>query len=72
VLVNGRRAPLAGRVSMDAICVDLSDLGTVNVGDPVELWGQGLSVNEVAAAAGTIGYEILAGLTGRAPLFYQP
>ncbi len=71
VLVNGQRVPLAGRVSMDAISVDLTDIESVEVGDPVELWGQSLSVNEVAAAAGTIGYEILASLTGRVPLLYQ-
>jgi alanine racemase len=71
VLVNGKRVALTGRVSMDAISVDLTDLETVQVGDPVELWGQNLSVNEVAASAGTIGYEILAGLTGRVPTFYH-
>ncbi len=71
VLVNGQGAPLVGRVSMDLISVDLTKLEKVEVGDPVELWGQDLSVNEVAAAAGTIGYEILAGLTGRVPLVYQ-
>lgn len=71
VLVNGVRVPLAGRVSMDAIGVDLTDLEKVEVGDPVELWGRHLLVNEVAAAAGTIGYEILAGLTGRVPLLHQ-
>jgi len=63
--------PLTGRVSMDAISVDLTDLEKAETGDPVELWGPGLSVNEVASAAGTIGYEILAGLTGRVPLLYQ-
>jgi len=72
VLVNGQRVPLVGRVSMDAITVDLTSIENVEVGDPVELWGQNLSVNEVASAAGTIGYEILAGLTGRVPLRYQP
>jgi alanine racemase len=71
VMVNGRRVPLIGTVSMDAITVDLTELEKADVGDPVELWGQDLNVNEVAAAAGTIGYEILAGLTGRAPLIYQ-
>jgi alanine racemase len=71
VLVNGQRAPLTGRVSMDAISIDLTGLEHVNVGDPVELWGKNLPVNELAAAAGTIGYEILAGLTGRVPLVYQ-
>jgi alanine racemase len=72
VLVNSQRVPLAGRVSMDMISVDLTELDQVAVGDPVELWGPGLSVNEVAACAGTIGYEILAGLTGRVPISYLP
>ena len=70
VLVNGARAPLAGRVSMDAICVDLTGHDNVALGAPVELWGRNLSVNEVAAAAGTIGYELLAGMTGRVPLHH--
>lgn len=70
VLVNGQRAPLAGTVSMDLITVDLTELDGVRVGDPVELWGDKLPVNEVAACAGTIGYELLAGLTGRVPLVY--
>lgn len=70
VLVNGQRVALTGRVSMDVISVDLTDLEKVDVGDPVELWGQNLSVNEVASIAGTIGYEILAGLTGRVPVFH--
>lgn len=68
VLVRGVRAPLAGTVSMDMITVDLTELGRVEVGDPVELWGEELSVNEVAAKAGTIGYELLAGMTRRVPL----
>ena len=71
VLVNGQRVPLTGRVSMDAIAVDLTDTPGVEIGDPVELWGENLPVNEIAAAAGTISYEILAGLTGRARLVYR-
>ena len=71
VLVSGQRAALTGRVSMDAISVDLTDLEKADVGDPVELWGQNLSVNEVASMSGTIGYEILAGLTGRVPTSHQ-
>lgn len=71
VWVNGQRVPLAGRVSMDLISVDLTACENVKIGDSVELWGQNLSVNEVASAAGTIGYEILAGLTGRVSLRYQ-
>jgi alanine racemase len=71
VLVNGARAPLAGRVSMDMISVDLTDHHGAGIGDSVELWGRHLSVNEVASSAGTIGYELLAGLTGRLPRVYQ-
>jgi alanine racemase len=71
VLVNGARAPLAGRVSMDMISVDLTDHREAGIGDSVELWGQNLSVNEVASSAGTIGYELLAGLTRRLPLIHQ-
>jgi alanine racemase len=70
VLVNGQRVPLAGRVSMDAISVDLTDLDSVAVGDSVELWGENISIDEVAEAAGTISYELVAGLTGRVPLRY--
>lgn len=72
VLVNGQRVPLVGTVSMDMLTVDLSQLEDVETGDPVELWGQNLSVNEVASHAGTIGYELLAGLTGRVPITYLP
>lgn len=71
VSVNGQRVPLVGRVSMDAIGVDLSGFEDVKIGDRVELWGKSITVNELASAAGTIGYEILAGLTGRVPIHYR-
>ena len=71
VLVNGKRVPLAGTVSMDMITVDLGGHEEVKVGDPVELWGKNLCVNEVAAHAGTIGYEILAGMTSRVPRIFS-
>jgi alanine racemase len=64
VLVKGRRAPLAGRVSMDMVTVDVTDLPGVAIGDPVVLWGPDLTADEVARHAGTIGYE----LTTRMPL----
>ncbi len=70
VLVNGQRAPLVGRVSMDMITVDVTDLPSVALNDPVILWGKELPVNEVAACAGTIGYELLTRMTGRVPLSY--
>lgn len=65
VLVNGVRAPLAGRVSMDMIALDLGGQPHARVGDPVVLWGDGLPVETIAAAAGTIAYELLCGVTGR-------
>lgn len=66
VLVNGRRASLAGRVSMDMSAVDLGPGATDRVGDPVTLWGEALPVEEVAARAGTIPYQLLCGVTQRA------
>lgn len=65
VLVSGRAAPLIGRVSMDMITIDLTDLPDAGVGDPVILWGDGLPVERIAEAAGTIAYELLCGITGR-------
>ncbi len=64
VLVNGRRAPLAGRVSMDMIGIDVTDV-PVRRGDPVVLWGPGLPVEEIALWAGTIPYELLCGISQR-------
>jgi alanine racemase len=67
VLVNGQRAPLAGRVSMDMITIDVTDLPPVSIGDPVVAWGDGLPLNEVAAHAGTIGYELTTRMPMRTP-----
>lgn len=67
VLVGGKRVPLAGRVSMDMIAVDLGKSSLAKAGDPVELWGQHLSVDEVAHHADTIGYELLCQVTRRVP-----
>jgi len=68
VLVNGTRAPLAGRVSMDMLAVDVSALNDVRVGMPVVLWGEGLPVEEAAQHAGTIAYELLCSVSPRVPL----
>jgi alanine racemase len=65
VLVNGRRVPLIGRVSMDLVVLDLRSQPEARVGDPVVLWGRGLPVEEIASLAGTIGYELLTGVTRR-------
>jgi alanine racemase len=68
VLVNGQRARIVGRVSMDMIGVDISDIPEAYIGTPVTLWGEGLSADEVAAAAGTLSYELLTKLTARVPV----
>jgi len=71
VLVNGKPAALAGRVSMDMICIDLSDHPDAQVGDEITLWGEGLPVDEVATAAGTISYELLCGVGARVQFEYH-
>ena len=67
VLVCGRKARIAGRVSMDMITVDLTDVPEAGVGSPVVLWGEGLPVDDVATAAGTVGYELLCAVARRVP-----
>ncbi|MEQ9534843.1 alanine racemase, partial [Marinobacter salarius] len=67
VLVAGRRVPLVGIVSMDLLAVDLGAGAGDKVGDRVILWGDGLPVEEVAAAAGTIAYQLVSGVTYREP-----
>jgi alanine racemase len=68
VLIAGHRATIAGRVSMDMIAVDVTDLPSPHVGDSVTLWGEGLPVEEIARHAGTIPYELLCGVSQRVPL----
>ena len=73
VQVAGQRTWTLGRVSMDKICVDLSALPQkVGVGDTVTLWGGSgamyLAADEVAAAAGTVSYEMFCALAARVPL----
>jgi len=65
LLVNGRRAALIGRVSMDMVCVDLRDQPAACVGDPVILWGDGLPAEEIAERASTIAYALFCGVTSR-------
>lgn len=71
VLVNGQRVPLVGRVSMDMITLDVTDLDSVAVGDDVVFWGEGLPLNEVANCASTISYELVTRMPMRTPRIYQ-
>jgi alanine racemase len=72
VLVNGKRVRTVGRVSMDMLCVDISDIPEAYIGTPVTLWGEGLSADEVAAAAGTVSYELFCALAPRVPIGEAP
>ncbi len=68
IAVCGQRARTLGRVSMDMLCVDLSDCPHAGMGSPVELWGETIPVDAVAAAAGTTSYELLCALAARVPV----
>jgi alanine racemase len=68
VLVAGKRTQTVGRVSMDMICVDISDIEEAYVGTPVTLWGDGLPCDEVAHSSGTVSYELLCALAPRVPI----
>jgi len=57
-----------GRVSMDMLCIDLSELPHAGIGTPVTLWGEGNPVDDVAVAAATVGYELLCALAPRVPV----
>ena len=66
ILVNGERAGLAGRVSMDMVAIDVTEVQhPVNVGDPVVLWGDGLPVEEIALWADTVPYTLVCGISQR-------
>ncbi len=67
VLLNAKRVPLVGRVSMDMITVDLRSQPHAAVGDTVVLWGRGLPAEEVAEHVGTIAYALFCGVTNRVP-----
>jgi alanine racemase len=68
ILVAGTRTTTVGRVSMDMLACDLTDVPQAGVGSEVVLWGEGLPADEVAAAAGTISYELFCALARRVPV----
>lgn len=70
VAVNGHRTSLVGRVSMDMLMIDITNLPGVGIGSAVELWGATVRVTEVAKAAGRIAYELVCNVK-RAPLMYR-
>ncbi len=72
VLINNKKAPLVGRVSMDMMSVDLTAHKQAMVGDEVELWGKNLAIEEVAQLATTIAYDLACGITQRVKFVENP
>ena len=70
MMVNGRLAPVIGSINMDMIMLDVTDVGPVQEGDDVIVFGRQLSVQQVAAWAQTIPYEIMAGISQRVKRVY--
>ena len=73
VLVDGVRTRLVGRVSMDLVAVDLGPVPRAGMGSEVTLWGRAsngarLSIDEVAQAGGSVGYELMCALAARVPV----
>ena len=74
VLIHGQRAPILGRVCMDQMMVDVTDIPGVQAGDTVTLigtdGGETISMEEIAAAAGSFNYEFACGISRRVPRVY--
>jgi alanine racemase len=72
-IVAGQRCPIAGRISMDLVALDITEVpaGAVHRGDLATFIGGAISVDDFAAAAGTIGYEVLTRLGTRPHLVYR-
>jgi len=68
IAVHGKLTRTLGRVSMDMLAVDVTEIPEAQIGSSVELWGELVSVDDVAQSAGTIGYELLCAVTMRVPI----
>ncbi len=71
VIVRGQRAPVVGRVSMDLVTIDVTDVPDVQVGDEVVLLGDGVTAEELAAKLDTISYEVFCNVSARVPRVYR-
>ncbi|MBQ3816653.1 MAG: alanine racemase [Clostridia bacterium] len=70
VIINGKKAPIIGRICMDQMSVDVSEIENVSQGDEVILFGKELPVEELAEICGTINYEIVCGISPRVPRIF--
>jgi alanine racemase len=71
IAVAGKIARTLGRVSMDMLFADLSDIPEAGIGSPVELWGKQIAVDTVAEASGTVGYELLCAIAPRVAVLLE-
>jgi alanine racemase len=71
IVIGGRSAPVVGRICMDHLMVDVTEVGAVSVGDRALLWGGSQPVEDVAVAAGTIAYELVARVGKRVGRVYR-
>ena len=71
VMVDGVRTQVVGRVSMDMLTVDLTPCPQAGIGSSVELWGDNIKIDDVAAPSGTVGYELMCALAPRVPVVIQ-
>jgi alanine racemase len=71
VLVRGQRAPVVGRVSMDLVTIDVTDVSHATLGDEVTLLGDGITAEELAAKSQTISYEVFCRISARVPRVYS-
>jgi alanine racemase len=65
VVVNGMRCPIIGRISMDMMAIDVTNVDQPQVGDAVELWGENLAVEELVPYTHNISYHIITGMQHR-------
>jgi alanine racemase len=71
VMVCGARAQTIGRVSMDMLAIDLTAIPAAQIGDVVTLWGDDISLDEVAAHTGILSYNLTCSISGRVPFVYK-
>jgi alanine racemase len=71
VWCHGKRLPILGRVSMDMLCIDISENDRIDVGSEVELWGENINADEIAKLCNTISYELFCQLTPRVKRVYK-
>ena len=71
VIINGKKAPIVGRICMDQMMVDVSEIDDIKIGDEAILLGEGIDADCMANIIGTIGYDIVCSISKRVPRIYK-